>query len=258
LWVHETAAPTGAKQAYAFGRELAERGFTIISGMARGVDSAAHRGALDAGQRTIAVQAGGLGKIYPPSGKQLAETISQQGAVMSEMSWGMPPMRQNFPRRNRIVSGLSIGTLVIEAAFKSGSLITARWAMEQNREVFALPGHIDNPLSEGCHRLIQDGAKLVTQVEDILEEFPALTLKLSKKKVPHLQLPPLNDKQKQVLNVFQIENGRADLTFNFLQENTDISAGELSLILFKLEDHKLLKALPQKSYRLHHTLTQAL
>jgi len=240
----------GSEQAYYFSKALAEKGFTIVSGMARGIDSAAHRGALDAGQRTLAVQACGLNSIYPPSGKKLAEIIINNGALISEMPWNMPALRQNFPRRNRIVSGLSIGTVVIEAAKKSGSLITARWAMEQNREVFALPGNINNPLSYGCHKLIQDGAKLVMNVDDILDEFPALTLSTSKPDVKKVNHPPLNDKQKKIMRLFNKQQGIEELSFNSLQQSSALNPSELSLTLFKLESMNILKALPQKKYRM--------
>jgi DNA processing protein len=240
----------GAEMAYEFGKALAERGFTIISGMARGIDSAAHRGCLDAGQRSIAVQACGLSQIYPPSGRHLAKDIVANGCLISEMAWGMPPLRQNFPRRNRIVSGLALGTVVIEAAEKSGSLITARWAMEQNREVFALPGQINNPLSLGCHKLIQDGAKLITSIEDILDEFPALTVNQPAEEQSRLSFPDLSPQQTAVLSVFNEAENNEEISFNHLQLKTQFNHSDLSLTLFKLENLQLIKALPQKSYRL--------
>ncbi|MFM2486907.1 DNA-processing protein DprA [Celerinatantimonas yamalensis] len=150
--------------------ELAEVGLVITSGLALGIDSAAHYGALLAGQ-TIAVMGTGIDRIYPARHRQLAEQICQQGALVSEFLPGCPPKAQQFPRRNRVISGLSIGIVVGEAAARSGSLITARYALEQNRELFAIPGNIDNPLSEGPHQLIQHGAKLVTSTADILNEL---------------------------------------------------------------------------------------
>lgn len=155
--------------------ELARAGLTVVSGLARGVDTAAHRGALEAGGRTIAVLASGLLKPYPPENAQFALEIAQHGAVLSEASLGMPPMSGAFPQRNRVISGLSLGAIVVEAADRSGSLITARHAMEQGREVFAVPGPIDSRLSRGCHSLIQDGAKLVTCADDVLAELGPLT-----------------------------------------------------------------------------------
>jgi DNA processing protein len=165
------ATPYGLHLARRFGRELAERGVTVVSGLARGVDGEAHRGALEAGGLTIAVLPAGLDAIYPPEHRELAEAIAYQGALVTEMPEGTAPLPGRFPVRNRIVSGLSRGVLVVEAAQRSGALITARLALEQGREVFALPGNIDNPLTEGTHALIGDGAKLVSRVGDILEEF---------------------------------------------------------------------------------------
>jgi len=154
--------------------ELAVRGVTIVSGMARGIDSIAHTGALKRGGRTIAVLGSGLDIIYPPENKKLYEYISNQGAVISELPLGTAPDSLNFPKRNRVISGLSLGVAVIQASDKSGSLITASFALEQNREVFAVPGNIGNRLSRGTNKLIKQGAKLVESVEDILIEIGAL------------------------------------------------------------------------------------
>ena len=152
-------------------RELALRGATIVSGMARGIDSCAHRGALAANGRTIAVLGSGLDVIYPPENKKLFEAIVEQGAVISEYPPGTQPLPFHFPARNRIISGISYGVLVVEAGEKSGSLITAKLAMEQGREVFAIPGPIDSASSRGANHLIQQGAKLIDSVDDILEEI---------------------------------------------------------------------------------------
>ncbi|MEX0899146.1 MAG: DNA-processing protein DprA [Gammaproteobacteria bacterium] len=163
----------GLENAEAFASYLAGCGFTIVSGLALGVDAAAHRGALSAG-RTIAVCATGLDEIYPRRNAPLARDIAQHGALVSEFPTGTGARVENFPRRNRIISGLSAGTLVIEAAVRSGSLITARLAAEQGREVFAIPGSIHNPLAKGCHYLIRQGAKLVDSAEHIVEELGPL------------------------------------------------------------------------------------
>jgi DNA processing protein len=153
-------------------RGLSEAGVTVVSGLARGIDSVAHAKTLDYGGRTIAVLGCGLGHMYPPENRPLAQRISRQGAVVSEFPMMTKPDRLNFPLRNRTISGLSLGTVVIEAGERSGALITVQWALEQGREVFAVPGNVTAPTSRGTNRLIKMGAKLVDCVEDILEEFP--------------------------------------------------------------------------------------
>jgi|YNPMSStandDraft_1061717.scaffolds.fasta_scaffold01609_7 DNA processing protein len=164
----------GLRQAERLAGSLARAGITIISGLARGIDAAAHRGALAAGGRTIAVLANGVLDIYPPEHKNLADQILQQGALVSEAPPEAEPLAGMFPQRNRLISGLALGVLVVEAPHRSGALITARHATEQNREVFAVPGRVDEPTSHGCHRLIRDGAKLVESADDILEELGPL------------------------------------------------------------------------------------
>ncbi len=168
------ATPYGVRQAERLARELALAGFTIVSGLARGIDVAAHRGALLAGGRTLAVLGSGLLNMYPPEHGELSLEIAAQGAVISEYTCLQPPKSGAFPQRNRIVTGLSLGLIVVEAADKSGALISARHAMEQNREVFALPGQVDNRMSAGCHQLIRDGATLVRSVDDVLEQLGPL------------------------------------------------------------------------------------
>lgn len=172
-------AVVGSRRSTHYGRRMAEKlstslarsGMTVISGLARGIDEAAHRGALNAGGRTIAVLANGLSQIYPPELEPLSLEVIKSGAIVSEMPMGHPPLAELFIRRNRIISGLSMGVLVVEAALRSGSLSTARHALEQNRDVFAVPGPADSLTSQGCHRLIRDGAKLVETVDDIIEEL---------------------------------------------------------------------------------------
>ena len=164
----------GRSLAEDFARSLCRSGLIVTSGMALGIDAASHQGALRAKGGTIAVAGTGPDRIYPARHRSLAQAIVEQGAIISEFSLGTPALPGNFPRRNRIISGLSLGVLVVEAACKSGSLITARLAAEQGREVFALPGSIHNPLARGCHRLIRQGAKLVEDIGDILEELGPL------------------------------------------------------------------------------------
>lgn len=164
----------GRRTARAFAAELGAAGLAITSGLALGVDAAAHEGALDADGITLAVAGTGLDRIYPARHRTLADRIAERGALVSELPLGAAPLPAHFPRRNRIVSGLSAGTLVVEASLKSGSLITARLAAEQGREVFAIPGSIHNPLARGCHRLIRQGAKLVETAGDVLEELGPL------------------------------------------------------------------------------------
>jgi DNA processing protein len=178
-----TPTPQGLATAHQFGKALSEAGMAVISGMALGIDGAAHQGAIDGAIEratkadiksqlaTIAVVGTGLDRVYPSSHRALAHAIAQYGVIVSEYPLGTPPLPENFPKRNRIISGLSQGTLVVEAALKSGSLITARMASEQGREVFAIPGSIHSGNSRGCHALIRQGAKLVETVEDILEEL---------------------------------------------------------------------------------------
>ena len=168
------ASNYGLRTAEKLARNLASAGFTIVSGLARGIDAAAHRGALSAGGRTIAVLGSGLLNMYPPEHGELSLEIATRGAVLSEYPSLQPPKSGSFPQRNRIVTGLSLGVIVVEAAERSGALISARHAMEQNRDVFAVPGQIDNRVSSGCHQLIRDGATLVTCVDDVIEHLGPL------------------------------------------------------------------------------------
>ena len=178
-------ALVGSRQAKDYGRrvsyqlsyQLAQRGLTVTSGFAKGIDTCAHRGALEAGGRTIAVMGNGLSLIYPAGNSELAEKIAESGALISEFPMGMKPRGENFPRRNRIISGLTLGTVVVEASNRSGALITARLASDQGREVFAVPGEIFSELSTGTHRLIDDGAKLISTVDDLLEALPQHALR---------------------------------------------------------------------------------
>ncbi len=172
----------GRQNAYEFAKHLGRSGFCIVSGLASGIDAAAHEGALDGGAMTVAFLGHGIDQVYPADNEQLANRIAAKGAVCSEFPIGSEPRREHFPQRNRLISGLSLGTLVVEAAKRSGSLISARLASEQGREVFAIPGSIHNPMSRGCHQLIRQGAKLVESAADIVSELGPLAL--------HLMQPP--------------------------------------------------------------------
>ncbi|HRD33908.1 MAG TPA: DNA-processing protein DprA [Rhodocyclaceae bacterium] len=166
-----SATPQGIANAEAFARYLGDAGLTIISGLALGIDTAAHRGALAGGAPTIAVVGTGADRVYPARNRELAHAIAAQGVILSEFPLGTPPLPHNFPKRNRLIAGLSKGVLIVEAAVGSGSLITARLAAECGREVFAIPGSIHSPLARGCHRLIREGAKLVETAQDVIEEL---------------------------------------------------------------------------------------
>ncbi len=207
------ATSYGLKQAEKLARGLSLAGFTIVSGLARGIDQAAHRGALEAGGRTIAVLGSGLLNIYPPEHGELAKQIRQQGVVVSEFEPYHEPKSGVFPQRNRIISGMSLGVVVVEAAQRSGALISARLAMEQNREVFAVPGRVDSRMSQGCHRLIRDGAKLVESVEDVLEELGPLSVPISRGDQQVMRNPAelkLNTQELAVLQVIGVEPTEMD------------------------------------------------
>lgn len=208
------ATQYGLREAARFARDLARAGVTVVSGMARGIDAAAHRGAIEAGGRTIAVLGGGLAHIYPPEHKGLSGEIAAAGAVISEYAPDAPPRGPMFPQRNRLISGLSLGVLVIEAAARSGSLITARHAAEQGREVFALPGPVTSRVSLGCHALIRDGAHLVTSVDHILEELGPAASSIPTGDGHQLRQPGellLNDQERTVLEVIATEATSIDV-----------------------------------------------
>jgi DNA processing protein len=198
----------GLDQAERLAAGLARAGLTVVSGLARGVDGAAHRAALEAGGRTIAVLASGLLKIFPPEHQELSQAVTNHGAILSEAPPTREPLSGMFPPRNRLITGLSLGLIVVEAADRSGALISARHAMEQNREVFAVPGRIDSRMSRGCHGLIRDGARLVSSVDDVLEELGPLVEPARDRhgrEVRHAAELQLNDQERQVLDAIEID-----------------------------------------------------
>ncbi len=198
----------GLRQAERLGASLARAGLTIISGLARGIDAAAHRGALEAGGRTLAILASGVMNIYPPEHDKLAELVAANGALISEQPPHASPLSGSFPQRNRIISGMSLGVIVVEAAERSGALITARHAMEQGRDVFAVPGNVDSRASRGCHRLLRDGAILVESADDVLEQLGPLveaTASDDGRKVHHPAELLLNDMEQKVLDAIRCE-----------------------------------------------------
>lgn len=191
----------GRKVGYRLSYQLAQRGLTVVSGLAKGIDTSAHRGALEAGGRTIAVMGSGLSFIYPATNSALAEKITASGALISEFPMGVKPKPRNFPRRNRIISGLTLGTVVVEASNRSGALITARLAGEQGREVFAVPGEIFSELSTGTHKLINNGAKLINTVDDLLNELPPYVLNQIQSQSLTASVPDMETKSPQELSV---------------------------------------------------------
>ena len=254
--------PYGVKMAEQLGYDLALAGVTVVSGMARGIDSAAHRGALKAGGKTIAVLGTGIDIVYPKENLRLAGEIEQNGVLVSEFPLGTKPLKGNFPRRNRVISGMSHGVVVVEARKKSGALITADFALEQGREVFAVPGRADLSASFGTHKLLRDGAKLVERAEDIIEEFPQLAANHStltgqnaggarrtkNKNESKLDLgKEINDKETQeVLSL--LANG-VDL-FDDIVLQIGGGPGNVERILLKLEMDGTIKRLPGSLYML--------
>lgn len=224
--------PGGADNAHDFAAHLVHAGLTITSGLALGIDAAAHRGALDAGGLTVAVLGTGPDRVYPARHRDLAHAIAEHGALISDLPIGSGPRREHFPRRNRIISGLALGTLVVEASLYSGSLITAQHALEQGREVFAIPGSIHNPLARGCHALIRQGAKLVEAAADILEELPPLGA------VPEMpagpadrEANPLDSDYQRVLTAL----GHDPVPVDVLLQRTGLTPDTLSSMLLQLE-----------------------
>ncbi|CAK0760205.1 protein Smf [Gammaproteobacteria bacterium] len=231
-------SPLGHDTARDFARDLATTGLIITSGLAHGIDSAGHEGALAAdGGITVAVAGTGLDQVYPARHRALAHRILERGALVSEYPQGTPPLPANFPRRNRIISGLSIGTLVVEAAIHSGSLITARQSLEQGREVFAIPGSIHNPLARGCHALLREGAKLVETVQDILEELAPLRAAVATS-TTIVSESPLDGDYRKLLECFSYD----PLPIDALVEQSGLTPAAVSSMLLLLELRGLVAA----------------
>jgi DNA processing protein len=235
----------GLETAKKLGYQLAYAGVPVISGLARGIDTAAHLGALAAKGATWAVLGCGLDKMYPPENDALAAKIVESGGcLISELPLGTSPDKRTFPMRNRIVSGLSFGTLVIEAGRQSGALITARQALDQGRQVFAVPGRIDNPLAQGCHQLIKDGAKLVEGVEDILAELEFLIPRESTTPAARPLPDNLTGDEEKVYAAIELDETPIDL----ITQTTGLPSGTVSSTLLRLEMRKLVRQLPGKVF----------
>ncbi len=238
----------GIKMAEKLGGDLAASGVTVISGLARGVDQAAHRGALRAGGRTIAVMGSGHQCLYPRRSERLAQEIIENGVLISEYTSKIQPLRHNFPRRNRIISGLSLGVVVVEASRNSGSLITANYALEQSRDVFAVPGRADLATSVGTNKLISDGAKLVTSVDDILEEIEQRRTSVAKKESNMNAEVKSDDYSEFETCVVETLNVISSAHIDELREATNIANRDLLKTLMSLEIKKKVKVLPGGMY----------
>ncbi|MBN2468907.1 MAG: DNA-processing protein DprA [Deltaproteobacteria bacterium] len=249
----QALAVIGSRSASAYGREttrritrtLAQQGFTVVSGLARGIDSTAHQGALEAGGRTIAVLGSGIDVIYPPENTALAEKIAGQGAVVTEFPLGTPPEATNFPGRNRIISGLSLGTVIVEASMRSGSLITARLALEQGREVFAIPGNINSPWSRGTNSLIKEGAQLVMNAEDIIAEIlPQSARPHRSEEMEAAVFQKLSPEGKKILDLMEAD----PLHIDTLIQKSGLHSAQVSSILLDLELNGVIKQLSGKLF----------
>ena len=244
----------GRERARALARDLAACGLVVTSGLALGIDAAAHRGALDAAAPSVAVLATGPERIYPRSNSGLARELLESGALVTERAPGTPPLPGNFPRRNRLISGLGLGVLVVEASLRSGSLITARLAADEGREVFAVPGSVDSALSRGCHALLRDGAKLVESVVDVLDEIahvappggptgPPIHSKLAVRN-DSVVGGHLDDSERIVVDAL----GHDPAGIDQLVDHTGLTAGRLASILLTLEIDGRIEALPGSRY----------
>lgn len=232
------ASVQGLRNSEQFSKAASDAGLCIISGMATGIDTSAHLGGLQGVGSSIAVVGTGLDRVYPAANRELAHRLAQHGAIVSEFPLGTPPIASNFPRRNRIISGMSFGCLVVEASLQSGSLITARMALEQGRDVFAIPGSIHSPQSKGCHALIKQGAKLVECIQDVLEEFDLQSCGSPSRQNPSIAAHPLFAFLS--FDPFDVDT---------LSQRSGLTISELSAILLQLELDGHIVALPGGLYQ---------
>lgn len=250
------ATPYGLETSERIGFELASRGVTVVSGMARGIDSAAHRGALKAHGRTIAVMGSGHGTVYPPENIELYREIAKAGAVVTEFEYDAEPLPGHFPARNRIISGLSLGVVVVEAAKDSGALITADFAAEQGREVFAIPGKVSSQTSSGTNNLLKDGARVVTSVDDILEELKLIELKCASadrisaidteiaRKTKAYIYNSLTDDERKIYKAISDE----PLYIDDIVKKSGLAQSKAAKAMLSLQLKKLIKDMPGKNY----------
>ena len=243
----------GLNVAHEMARELAQSGITVVSGLAEGIDRAAHEGSLEGSGRTLAVLGHGLNHLYPPSHQELSEEIAHSGALVSEFPIDFPPGKGNFPRRNRVIAGLSLGVVVVEAPLKSGALITAREALEQGREVFAVPGPVSSLKSKGTHQLLKDGARLAESFLDVIEELaPVLKERLSSwEKIAGPiagESPDLADVNREESIVYQAIPAAGTLTADSLTEMTALNPAKLLTLLTELELKGLIRQIPGQGY----------
>jgi DNA processing protein len=240
------ATPYGRQVTEKLSRELAERGVTVVSGMARGIDTAGHWGALRGEGRTLAVLGCGIDVVYPPENRALREAISKRGALLTEFPVGSAPIPGNFPQRNRIISGLALGVVIVEATADSGSLITAAAALEQGREVFAVPGNITSPRSQGANRLLKQGAKLVERVEDILEDLAPQLGGIPPARRRTQETLPLTETEARLCALLTTESRHID----WILTESRLLPQEVSALLLQLELKGAVRQLPGKWYQM--------